>query len=211
MGIFIDSAILSEVEAAKSMGWVHGVTTNPALLAKAGGEPERVLASLSSLDLGLLFYQLVSPDLEGMHQEKERAGKSVGQGLVLKVPPTQTGFRFVGECTEHPCCVTAVFSPAQALVARESGAQFVAVYVNRATTLLGDGLKLVRDVAAVLQDSDTEIVAASIKSSEEACEAYSAGAGHLTLPHDVLTSLINHPLSEQTLKDFNNHGIGVLS
>jgi len=211
VGIFIDSAILGEVEAAKSLGWVRGVTTNPVLLAKAGGEPGQVLESLSNLDLGPLFYQLVSQDLEGMHQEVERAVKHVGQGLVLKVPPTRTGFKFVGECPEHPCCITAVFSPAQALAARESGAKFVAVYVNRAERLLGDGLKLVRNVSAVLEGSGTEIVAASIKSAEEACNANSAGAEHLTLPYEVLTSLMIHPLSEQTLREFQIHGVGILS
>ena len=104
-----------------------------------------------------------------------------------------------------------MFSPAQALVARESVAKFVAVYVNRAERLLGDGLKLVHKVSAVLQGSGTEIVAASIKSAEEACNAISAGAEHLTLPYDVLTSLMNHSLSEQILGEFQTHGIGILS
>ena len=211
MAIFIDSAILSEVEAARSLGWVRGVTMNPMLLAKAGGEPRAVLAALARLDMGPLFYQLVSPTLEGMHKEMERAVKAVGRALVLKVPPSQAGYQFVTQCVEYPCCVTAVFSPAQALVAREVRASYVAVYVNRATRLLGDGIQLVRDVAAAVQDSGTEIVAASIKSAEEACAALSAGAHHLTLPYEVLTSLMKHPLSEQTLSEFGANGVGIRS
>lgn len=42
---------------------------------------------------------------------------------MLNVPPTQTGFRFIGECLEHPHRVTGVFSPVQAMVARDSGAK----------------------------------------------------------------------------------------
>lgn len=210
MAIFIDSAIIGEAEAARSLGWVRGVTTNPVLLAKAGRRPREVLAALADLEMGPLFYQLVSPTLEGMHKEMERAAEAVGRALVLKVPPTQAGFEFVAQCVEYPCCVTAVFSPAQALVAREARASYVAVYVNRATRLLGDGLKLVREVAEVLKDSGTEIVAASIKSAEDACAALSVGAHHLTLPYEVLTSLMTHPHSEETLAEFRTNGVAII-
>jgi len=131
--------------------------------------------------------------------------------LVLKIPPTLTGFQFVRQCAEYPCCVTAVYSPAQALIASEVHARYVAVYVNRATRLLGDGLKLVRDVAEILKHNGTEIIAASIKSPEEACAALYAGARHLTLPYNVLTSLGTHPLSEQTIAEFQAGGVGILS
>lgn len=209
MAIYIDSAILKEVEAARSLGWVRGVTTNPVLLAKAGGEVQAVLADLACLEMGPLFYQLVSPTLEGMHKEMELAAKIVGPALVLKVPPTQTGFQFVSQCVEYPCCVTAVYSPAQALVACEAGASYVAVYVNRATRLLGDGLQLVRGVAEILKNSGTEIIAASVKSADEACASLSAGARHLTLPYTVLASLMLHPLSEKTLAEFRAEGTGL--
>ena len=58
--------------------------------------------------------------------------------------------------------MTAVFSPAQALVAGEAGARYVAVSVNRATRQMGNGLQLVEDIAKILKDSETEILAASI-------------------------------------------------
>jgi transaldolase len=146
-----------------------------------------------------------------MHKEMDLAAKVVGRALVLKVPPTQTGYQFVSQCVEYPCCVTAVYNPAQALVAREAGARYLAVYVNRATRLMGDGLQLVREVAEVLKHSGTEIIAASVKSADEACASLSAGAHHLTLPYEVLTSLMTHPLSEQTLAEFQTNGVGITS
>jgi transaldolase len=211
MAIYIDSAILKEVESAHSFGWVHGVTTNPSLLAKAGGDALMTLTQLAHLELGPLFYQLVSPTLDGMCKEMELAAKVVGPALVLKVPPTRVGFQFVNQCKEYPCCVTAVHSSAQALVACESKAGYVAVYINRATRLMGDGLQLVRDVADILKHSRTEIIAASIKSSEEACASLSAGAHHLTLPYEVILSLIAHPLTDQTLAEFQARGVGLIS
>lgn len=209
MAIYIDSAIIEDVAAARSLGWVRGVTTNPVLLAKAGSKARDVLSGLAHLNMASLFYQLVTPTLDGMFEEVQLAANTVGSSLVLKVPPTEDGFRFVAKCREYPCCVTAVFSPAQALIASEVKARYVAVYVNRATRLMGDGLKLVREVAEILKHSSTEIIAASLKSTEEACAALLAGAHHLTLPYEVLTGLISHPLTEQTIAEFQATGIGL--
>ena len=134
----------------------------------------------------------------------------VGNALVLKVPPTKASYQFVARYGEQfPCCVTAVFSPTQALVAREAGARYVAVYVNRATRQMGNGLQLVQDVAKILKDSETEILAASIKSTNEACASIYAGAHHLTLPYQILTELMTNSLSEQAIADFLSNGIGV--
>jgi transaldolase len=78
-------------------------------------------------------------------------------------------------------------------------------YVNRATRLLGDGCKLVAEMAAVLKASGkhVEILAASIKSAEEATQTVLAGANHLTLPLDILLSLGNHPLSDAAIEEFS--------
>jgi transaldolase len=211
MAIYIDSAIFTEVKAASMLGWVRGVTTNPILLAKAGGSPREVFSGLAQLKFEEIFYQLVSTTLEAMVQEAHLVSEIAGDSLVVKVPPTDVGFQFASlHWDQFPCCVTAIYSPAQALVAREAGALYVAVYVNRATRLMGDGIQLVRDVTSMLQDSRTELIAASVKSSDEACQSIRAGAQHLTLPATVLTGLMSHPLSEETLAEFQSGGAGIL-
>jgi hypothetical protein len=42
VAIYIDSAIIEEVKAVRSLSWVRGGTTNLVLLAKAGSEAEIV-------------------------------------------------------------------------------------------------------------------------------------------------------------------------
>ena len=113
--------------------------------------------------------------------------------------------------SEFPCCVTAIFDPAQALVAREAGARYIAVYVNRATKQLGDGLALVGELAKVLAGSQTEILAASLKSTKEAVDSFLAGAQHITVPLELLVSFSTHPLSMQTVEQFNAEGVGIRS
>jgi len=209
MAIYLDSAKLDEARQAKELGWVYGVTTNPSLMAKAGVEPKVVLKGLAELEFHQVYYQLVSQTLEDMLAEAHKAAEIVKSELILKIAPTENGFRFVAKYgNEIPCCVTAIFDPAQALVAREAGARYIAVYVNRATKQLGDGPALVRELANVLAGSQTEILAASLKSTKEAVDAFVAGAQHITVPFDLLMSLSTHPLSAQTVEQFNADGVG---
>jgi len=212
MAIYLDSAKLDEARRAKDLGWVFGVTTNPTLMAKAGAAPEAVLKELAELNFYQVYYQLLSQEPDDMLAEAHTACAIVNQGLILKIAPTENGFRFVAKHgKDFPCCVTAIFDPAQALIAREAGARYIAVYVNRATIQLGNGLALVGELAKVLAGSQTEMLAASLKSTKEAVDAFLAGAQHITVPLDLLTSLSNHPLSVQTVEQFNAQGIGIRS
>ena len=51
--------------------------------------------------------------------------------------------------------------------------------------------------------SKAEILAASIKTTQEAVEAILAGAHHLSLPYELIIALGNHPLSEEAIKEFS--------
>ena len=110
---------------------------------------------------------------------------------------------------EYTCCITALFSAAQALAAQEAGARSIAVYVNRATQRMGDGLRMVQDMAKILAGGSIEILAASIKSAEEGCAALAAGAHHLTLPYSVLQTMTDHPLSSEAVAQFDLEGTGL--
>ncbi|MEO8356158.1 MAG: transaldolase family protein [Chloroflexota bacterium] len=209
MAIYLDSAKLEEARQARELGWVYGITTNPSLMAKAGVEPHVVLRELNQLRFNEVYYQLTSPDPDEMLLEARKASELV-RNLVLKLAPTEDGFRFVAQHgNEFPCCITAIFDPSQALVARAAGARYIAVYVNRATKQLGDGLTLVKSLANVLAGSQTQILAASLKSTKEAVDAFLAGAHHITVPFELLVSLSNHQLSQQTVEQFNTEGVGI--
>jgi len=210
MAIFLDSAKKNEVKQAMAFGWISGVTTNPSLLAKAGRPPEEILEQLSSINTGPLFYQLMAKTPHEMLREANKARDLVGEKLVLKLLPTEAGFRFCAQHSEDfTCCVTAVFGEWQALVAREAGAVYIAIYVNRTTRLLGDGIELVRNASAVLSGSSTQIVAASIKSPREASAVFIAGAHHLAIPYEVLEALMTHELSESAITEFYGSGVGI--
>ena len=208
--IYLDSAILEEAEAAVAMGWVKGITTNPTLLKKSPLAPAECLQQLSAICPGELYYQLCGNSFESMIKEGHEAAELVGDKLVLKIPATELGFRVTAHlASEIDCSVTAIYSPAQAAIASEAGAKYAIAYVNRATRLLGDGLALVRSMAEILKDSKTEILAASLKSPEEAAATLAAGAHHLTVPLNILQAMTTHELSTKTVAEFAEVGIGL--
>ncbi len=209
--IYLDSALVSEAKTVENWGWVKGITTNPTLLAKSDLPPEKTLKQLAAISSGELYYQLMATDFQGMVAEGRKAFEIIGDKTVLKVPATAVGFQVVAHLSpEIPCSVTAIYSAAQAAVATEAGAKYAIAYVNRATRLLGDGLALVQEMAAILKDTPTEILAASLKSPEEAAGALIAGADHLTLPLEMLNAMTTHNLSEQTIDEFAQKGRGLV-
>lgn len=211
MTLYLDSAIISEAKIARRFGWVKGITTNPTLLAKSEFDPAETLQKLKEIISGELYYQLTASDFDGMVAEGKAAFELIGSQTVLKIPATPVGFEVVAHLSPNiACSVTAIYSPAQAVVAMEAGAKYAIAYVNRATRLLGDGVALVRDMASVVSGSQTKILAASIKTPLEAVETLKAGAHCLTLPLTVLQAMAVHELSEKTVEEFGKNGRGIL-
>jgi len=210
MSIFIDSANLTHIQRTTELGWVKGITTNPLILAKAGTDISTVLSALKSFNTGPIFYQLTATSFDSMINEAHQALAILEKQLVVKLAPNELGFKVCSELSSRmPCCPTAIYSPAQALIAREAGAQYIAVYVNRASRLLGDGIQLVRELAEVLSGSHTELLAASLKSPAEAVSANNAGAQHLTLPYKTLMAMTNNEFSDEAIKEFGENGSGL--
>lgn len=210
MALYLDSAIISEAQMVKDWGWVKGITTNPTLLAKSELSPEETLKQLKQLISGEIYYQLMASDFQGMVREGKKAFELLGEQTVLKIPATSVGFQTVAYLSpEIPCSVTAIYSAAQAAVAMEAGAKYAIAYVNRATRLLGDGIGLVKQMNQILAGSPTKILAASIKSPQEAATTIQAGADHLTLPLEILKAMTTHELSEETVIEFNQKGRGI--
>jgi len=207
MAIYLDSAILSEAKAAAASGWLYGITTNPTLLAQSDLPPAETYAQLAQLPVEEVYYQVSAADTDQMLHEARLAWEILGRKLVVKIPPTREGFTFCTQISaDYKTCITAIFSPAQALAARAAKADYIAVYVNRATKLAGDGLALTRALANALNGSHTEILAASLKSVDEVIAAHQAGAHHLTLPFDILQALIEDDLSGQAVEQFTQTG-----
>jgi transaldolase len=209
MALYLDSASVEDARRAMELGFVRGITTNPALMAKTGRHPQDVIGELCEICSGTVFYQLTAPTVAEREAEARRFA-ALRPNVGLKIPCTLENLALAARLADEDFTVglTAIFSAAQVYLACEAGARYVLPYVNRSTRLLGDGLALVREMRAVIDacPSPTEILAASVKSPEEAVATVRAGAHHLTLPLAVIEAMGVHPLSEQTIAEFAQAG-----
>ena len=66
MKIFLDTANLDTIRMYNDMGLVDGITTNPSLLAKEGGDPQKTMEEISRFIKGDVSLEVVSTNYEGM-------------------------------------------------------------------------------------------------------------------------------------------------
>jgi len=205
MAILLDSASVEDAEAAAELGFVHGITTNPALMARATKQPlahlERLLVAFPN---GPVCYQPTRTSYADMDDEARAAAALAPDRVVAKLPATLDAIRLAAALTDDGirCALTAVYSPAQALLAHEVGCVWIIPYVDRAARHSAG--KVVEELAAVLTrlQSSTRILAASLKTSPQVVGSILDGAHDITAPLDVLRGLPAHPLTESAVREF---------
>ncbi len=206
MSLYLDSAFPQEARRAFAAGLVSGVTTNPTLVAQTNRPALEVITQLCDLSTGIVFHQLVEETTAGRKKEAEQmAGIRPGR-VGIKIPCTYENLALAAYLVRSGYIVgiTAIFNTAQVYLACQAGAQYILPYVNRSTRLLGDGIALVKEMRSVItaECAPTQIIAASIKTPEEAMATLLAGAHHLTLPLKLIESMGKHKLSDQAIEDF---------
>jgi transaldolase len=178
--VYLDSADAQDATRAAQLGYITGITTNPTLMASTGYPPLEKLTRLLEAFPGPIFYQLTHLDAERGRWEAARAIESDSKRVVLKIPVRSDLFGLAAALVSAgvTCTITAVYSPAQTLLASQLGASWVISYVDRARRLLDDGTNLVPRRAEVLaRQLGTKILGASIKSPDQAVSAIRNSAG----------------------------------
>src|SRR5512136_1451079 len=165
MSLFLDSAQTADARHAMALGFVAGITTNPTLMAKVDRKPEDVIAELSEICPGSVFYQLTAPTAAAREAEA-RLFLELRSNVALKIAMTTQNLALAARFVKEGAKVgmTASYSAAQTYLACEARVTFSIAYVNRSTRLQGDGLALVSEMRAVVDacDTPTEILVASL-------------------------------------------------
>jgi len=204
LGLFLDSASEADAQQAQSLGFIQGITTNPKLMLKNPRPALETLAVLIDIFDKHVFYQLTAQTTEAMLDEAWQAYDIRPDRVVIKIPATTQNMSLISKLPGVDIAITSVYSAAQAYLAVQAKAHYVIPYVNRATHLMGNGLQLVENIARVTKGTETQILAASIKSVDEAVNTLHAGADHITVPLELIQAMGDHDLSKQAIQDFAN-------
>jgi transaldolase len=204
VAFYLDSADINDVKQAMALGFVAGVTTNPALVAKTNRPGLEVLKEILSLTSGKVWYQVTAEDLQGRAEQARQIFSLAPERIQVKIGATTENIGLTAKLAKEGLAmtVTAVSSAAQAYLAAEAGAKYVAPYVNRLTRQLGDGVAILKDCVQVCHGSDTRVIAASLKTPEEVVAVVLAGAQDVTIPLALIQEMGNHPLSDKAIEDF---------
>ncbi len=205
MKIFLDTANISAIKMYNDMGLVDGITTNPSLMAKEGGDPQKVMEEIVRIVKGDVSLEVLSVETDGMLEEGRRLRK-YGNNVVVKCPLTPDGLKACKILTSEniPVNVTLCFSVNQAILAAKAGAKYVSPFIGRLDDNGQDGMNLIREMHQVFENYkfSTQILVASVRHPMHVVEAAKIGADVVTLPPDVLGKMLKHPLTDTGLKNF---------
>lgn len=189
------------------MGLLDGITTNPSLMSKEGGDPKSAMKEITKIIKGDVSLEVVSTDFSGMIEEGKRL-REFGSNVVVKVPMTPDGLKACKSLSSEgiPVNVTLVFSSNQALLAAKSGAKYVSPFIGRLDDIGQDGMNLIREIKEIFSNYDfgTQILVASVRHPMHVVDAAKIGADVVTLPPGVLDKMLGHPLTTIGLDNFLN-------
>lgn len=209
MKFFIDTASLDQIKEARDLGILDGVTTNPSLMAKEGiSGHDNIMAHYKTIcDIvdGDVSAEVISTDFKGIVEEGKRLAE-IAPNIVVKVPMIKDGVKALSWFSENDIRTncTLVFSAGQAILAAKAGATYVSPFIGRIDDITWNGMQLISDIAEIyaIQGFDTEILAASIRSSLHIVDAAKAGADVVTCPLKSILGLLKHPLTDIGLAKF---------
>ena len=149
--------------------------------------------------------EVISTDFDGNIDEAKKLAE-IAPNIVVKVPMIKDGDKALSHLSDigiRTNC-TLVFSAGQAILAAKAGADYVSPFIGRIDDINWEGMDLIRRIADIylIQDYDTEILAASIRSSSHIVQAAESGADVVTCPLDSIMGLLNHPLTDRGLEKF---------
>ncbi len=209
MKFFIDTANLDQIREANDLGILDGVTTNPSLMAKEGIRGEENITkhykTISDIVKGDVSAEVVSTDFDGIVAEGKKLAK-INPNIIVKVPMIKEGVKAMKWFTDNGIATncTLVFSAGQAILAAKAGAKYVSPFIGRIDDSSWDGIELIAQIANIyaIQGYDTEILAASIRSSLHIVRCAEAGANVITSPLESILGLLKHPLTDIGLAKF---------
>ena len=205
MKFFMDTADIKQIEELIPTGFVNGVTTNPSLIAKQGNDLSDTIKSICSIVDGPVSAEVTATDHRTMLEEGKYLA-SLAKNVAVKVPLTVDGLKTCKKLREQQIMVnvTLCFSAAQALLAAKAGASFISPFVGRLDDIGEKGMSLIEDIVIIYENYgfETEVLVASIRTTQHVIDAALIGAHVATLPPKVINELYKHELTDKGLKSF---------
>ena len=141
MKFFADTASLDDISELAQTGLLDGVTTNPSLIRKSGGDFYEVVTEITRIVEGPVSAETVATDHETMLEEGRKLAQ-IAKNIAVKVPLTVDGLKTCKALSGEGVMVnvTLCFSATQALLAGNADVEGVLIACTglRAAALVGE-------------------------------------------------------------------------
>ncbi|WP_185861981.1 fructose-6-phosphate aldolase [Blattabacterium cuenoti] len=216
MKFFIDTANLEEINKARLLGILDGVTTNPSLIARESIFNQKEIDNhyISICNLLKNEEDVSAEVISNNYTEMIREGEKLSllhPKIVVKIPMTENGIKaikyFYKKKIKTNC--TLVFTPGQAILAAKVGAYYVSPFIGRIDDISYNGLNIIKEIKNIYDNYHfkTKILAASIRNPLHIIECSKIGIFAITSPINVIKTLLYHPLTniglDKFIKDYN--------
>ena len=156
---------------------------------------------------GPISAEVISLEADAMIKEALELYETINNNnLVIKIPMCVEGLKATKQLSAKgiKTNVTLIFSTAQALLAAKAGATYVSPFVGRLDDIGYEGIELVEDIVKVFRmyGIKTEIISASIRSSNHVIEVARVGSDIATIPYKIIESMIKHPMTDNGIQRF---------
>jgi transaldolase len=154
---------------------------------------------------GPVNLEVVGTKTQEMVEEGLRL-KKFGENVIVKVPMTMDGLKAVRKLGENKIKtnVTLIFSSNQALLAAKAGASYVSPFIGRLDDAGQEGMTVIKEIVQIFGNYgyQSEVLVASVRHPIHVIEAGKLGAHIVTLPPDILSKMLTHPLTDKGLSLF---------
>ena len=207
MKLFLDTAIVSDIEERLNTGLIDGITTNPTLIRKSGRDPWKVYTDIIELGVEDLSIEVNGETSKELIENGVAVNKNYGNVATIKLPCTIEGLKACKYLSNIGLRVnmTLIFSVSQAILCSLAGATYISPFIGRMDDNSLTGLSLIADIADVFkkQEINTQILAASVRDVQSVGKAFELGANICTIPPKVFDNMADHVLTTKGLEQFN--------
>ncbi|MDD3886572.1 MAG: fructose-6-phosphate aldolase [Victivallaceae bacterium] len=204
----LDTANVKEIARANEVFPLAGVTTNPTIISQEKRDFFAILKDIRAI-IGdrMLHTQVVGESCEKIIRDAETLMEKVGGNLYIKVPVTIEGYKAMPLLKKRGMKITAtaIYTPAQALLAANCGVDFTAPYLNRIDNISGMGVTVVHMITDLfrIHNLPTRVLAASFKNVQQVNDVSLAGCQAITIAPDILWHMAEHPLTDMSIEQFD--------
>lgn len=211
----LDTANLEDIKHCNEYYPLAGVTTNPSIISKERTDFWKLVKSIREIigEDKMLHVQTTQKKAEDIVEEAKILKEELGGSFYVKIPIGEEGLKATMMLKKLGIgvTVTAIFTPAQALLAAMAGADFVAPYANRLDNIIADGCGVVAEIVKQIEQygSECRVLAASFRNAEQVHRCASVGCHSVTVSADILRKVISHPMTDAAIADFERDWQGV--